>query len=530
MDTGFRAGYEYFQKSSGAVLGAFDGSAFGMQRAEYVAAVDEEITALEESINAFLGDKTPAKQLKGDIAEFWHAGTFNINAAANESAHRAIVDRSNEFGSVDVSSNFGKNFGLKYYATGEDSAKQQAISVFQRFKVYQEKGGKDRLEKFLADRQYTSEDVLNDPVYSGQIRIIPKDQLKDATAWLERMIKTEGARRPEQVKRYRDTLDLLRDHISDDQGNESIPLSKEDAERLAVLAKEGKFDAEKFGITAPELLSMEMVVKESLQAGVSAAVISMVLKIGPEIYKAIDYLIKNGEIEENQFKKIGFSAVTGASEGFIRGTIAAAISAGCKAGVFGETMRQVSPAIIGTVVAVTLNTIKNAFQVAGGKKTRTELTAELIQDMFISGAALAGGLLGKTSGAIIGGAVGTYIGGPAGVAAARVLSAVGSLLGSFVGSITGSFVYNVGYKAAISFCTETGVTLFGVVDQDYKLPNDIIAELGLETFEFDSFNTETFEPESFGFETFDSETIEPDTLGITMLRRGVIGISKIGYV
>jgi len=530
MDIGFRAGYEYFQKSAGAVLGAFEGGAFGAQRADYVSAVDEEISALEESINAFLGDKTPAKQLKGDIAEFWHAGTFNVNAATNESAHRAIVDRSNEFGSVDVSSNFGENFGLKYYATGEDSAKQQAISVFQRFKVYQSKGGKDPLEKFLADRQYTGEDILNDPVYSGQIRVIPKDQLEDATNWLERMIKTEGARRPEQVKRYQDTLDLLRDRISDNQGNESIPLSKEDAEKLAILAKEGKFSAEEFGLSAPELLSMEMVVKESLQAGMSAAVISMVLKVGPEIYKAIDYLIKNGEIEEEQFKKIGFAAVTGATEGFIRGTLAAAISICCKAGVFGETMKQVSPGIIGTVVAVSMNTLKHAFQVARGKKTRTELTAELIQDMFVSGGALAGGFLGKAGGTVVGGIVGTYIGAPAGVAAAKALSVVGSLLGSFVGSVAGSFVYNVGYKTAISFCTETGVTLFGLVDQDYTLPDDIIAELGLDTFEFESFEAETFEPERFEFETFDAETIVPDTLGITMLRRGVIGVSKIGYV
>lgn len=530
MDMGFRAGYEYFRKNSEAVLGAFEGGAFGTQRADYVDAVDEEIAALEDSINAFLGDKTPVKQLKGDIAEFWQAGTFNVNAATNESAHRAIVNRSNEFGSVDVSSNFGENFGLKYYATGEDSAKQQAMSVFRRFKVYQNKGGGDSLEKFLADRQYTGEDILNDPVYSGQIRVIPKDQLEDATAWLERMIKTEGVKRPEPVKRYQDTLNLLRDRISDNQGNESIPLSKEDAEKLAALAKEGKFDAAEFGITAPELLSMEMVVKESLQAGVSAAVISMVLKVGPEIYKAIDYLIKNGEIEEEQFKKIGFAAVTGASEGFIRGTVAAAISVCCKAGVFGEALKQVSPGIIGTVVAVTINTIKNAFQVAGGKKTRAELTTELIQDMFVSGGALAGGFLGKTGGAVVGDVVGTYIGGPSGVAVAKALSAVGSLLGSFVGSVAGSFVYNVGYKTAISFCTETGVTLFGLVDQDYKLPDDIIIELGLETFDFESFETETFEPNSFEFETFDTETIEPDTLGITMLRRGVIGISKVGYV
>ena len=86
------------------------------------------------------------------------------------------------------------------------------------------------------------------------------------------------------------------------------------------------------------------------------------------------------------------------------------------------------------------------------------------------------------------------------------------------------------YKATISFCTETGVTLFGLVEQDYQLPEDIIEEMGLETFDFDTFSVDTFEADTFKFETFDAESIEPDTLGIRMLRRGVLGISKIGYV
>ncbi len=515
MDIGFKAGYEYFQENCGAFLAAYSGGDFGTHRADYVESVEKEISILEESINAFSGDNTAAKQLKGDIAEFWHAGTFNVNAATSESLHRTVVDRSNEFGSVDISSNFGQDFGLKYYATGTESAKQQAISIFQRFKVYQSKGGKDSLDKFLADRNYTAEDVLNDPVYSGQIRVIPKDQIEEATTWLKRMIATESARRPEEVRRYQDTLDFLRGKISDNEGSESIPLSREDAEKLAAIAKEGKFKAEDYGITAPELLNAEMVAKEALRSGLSAAVISMVLKLGPELYKAIDYLIKNGEIDEDKFKKVGFAAVSGASEGFIRGSIAAAITTCCKSGILGDALKEINPGVVGVAVVLTMNTFKNAYQVAIGNKTRAELSAELIQDMFVSGSALAGGIIGRTGGAAMGGAV---------------LSTVGSLLGTFVGSVVGSFAYNVGYKTAISFCTETGITLFGLVEQDYSLPEDIIADIGLETFDFETFEPETFEPETFEFETFSPETFEPDTLGIKMLRRGVIGVSKIGYV
>lgn len=509
--SGFSEGYQFFQKTAGAVAAAFEGGDFGTSRAVYVDSVEDEISKLEESINAFYGDKTPVAQLKGDIAEFWHSGTFNVKAAANQSAHRTFVDRSNEFGSVDVSSNFGKSFGLKYYKTGDESAKMQAVSVFQRFKEYQGKGGTDSLDKFLSDRGYTSKDVLNDPIYAGQIRVIPTDQLKKATEWLTQKIKDEGVKRPEQVKRYQETLALLRDRISDKEENESIPLSKEDAEKLARLAKEGKFDAEEFaGISAPELLNMEMLVKASLKAGMTAAAISLVLRVGPEIFKAVDYLIKNGEVDAEQFKKIGFAAVTGASEGFIRGSVAAAITTCCKAGIFGTALKEINPGIIGTIVAVTMNTMKNAYQVSIGKKSRTELTTELVKDMLVSASSLALGFVGQV--------------------VLYELPVVGYLLGSFVGSVVGTFIYHAGYKAALSFCTETGVTLFGLVEQDYKLPDDIIKEMGLETFEFESFTTETFEPESFSFDTFDTETIQPDSLGIRMLRRGVIGVSKIGYV
>lgn len=510
MSVGFQEGYEYFGKNAGATIGAFDGGDFGVARAAYVDTVNNEISLLEKSINDFAGKLTPYKLIKGDIAEFFQAGTFNVNAAVNESAHRVAVDRSHDFGSVDVTSNFGENYGLKYYGSGQESARAQAVSVFQRFKEYQATGSKDSVEKYLADRNYSDvEAVLNDPIYSGQIRVIPYDQLTEANAWLERMIKTEGVRRPEQVKRYQETLDLLRDRIADNQGNESIPLSKADAEKLAVIAKEGKFEADDFGISAPDVLSFELVMKESLKAGMSAAVISLVLRVGPEIFKTIDYLIKNGEIEEGQFKKLGFAAVTGGSEGFIRGSVAAAITACCKSGLLGEVLKDINPGIVGAVTVIAMNTLKNAYLVAHGKKTRTEMSNELIKDMFVISSSIIGGYVGQ---------------------ALFELPVIGYLIGSLVGSVIGSFTYNIGYKLVISFCVDTGITMFGLVDQDYILPEDVIKDIGLATFGYETFRPATFEPETFGFETFDYNTIQPDSLDIKYLRRGVISISKIGYV
>lgn len=510
MERFFQEGYEYFRKNAAAYAGASEGAVFGIERAAYSDSVEKEIIDLEKNLNAFLGMRTPDKILKGDAAEFWHAGTFNVNAATNRSANRMSINRSHDYGSVDVSGDNGDRFGMKYYANGQESARAQSVSVFQRFKEYKATGGQNDLERYLVDRNYTYEDaILNDPIYSGQIRVIPSDQLQEATNWLERMIRTEAARRPEQYNRYQETLQLLQAKISDNQGNSSIPLTKIEAEKLASLGKQGKFDAESYGLSAPDALNFELLIKESMKAGLTAAVISLVLRVGPEIYKAIDYLIKNGDIDEDRFKRIGFAAVSGGAEGFIRGSVASAITFCCNSGALGEAFKGVNPSVVGAVVAVTMNTIKGAYEVAIGKKTRTELSNDIVRDMFVSACALIGG----------------------GISQARIkIPVLGYMIGSFVGSMVGSFVYNFGYKTALSFFIETGFTMFGLVRQDYILPKDVIQEIGIETFDYETFFPETFQAETFNFDSFGIYAFEPDSICIKYLRRGVIGTSRIGFV
>ena len=500
---GFEEGYTYFEKNASAYVAS-------TMSDSYVASVNDEIEKLVNDLNSFEDFKTSSNVLKGDVAEFWHTGTYNIDSALKGSSNRAFVDRSHDFASTDISTNYGDKYGLKYYSDGEASAKAQAVSVFQRFKEYQSHGGTDSMDDFLRSRGYdNAESVLNDPIYSGQIRIIPRDQLEEATQYLERMIKTEAARRPEQVYRYRETLNMLKDRLSDDKGAESIPLSTKEAEVLAKLAKQGKINADDLGLTTEELIKYDYIIQQAFKAGLTAATISVVLKVAPEIIKAIDYLIKNGEINAVQFKKIGFAAVSGGAEGFIRGSVSAALTASCKAGLLGETLKSVDPTIVGTVTVLTINVIKNAFQVAVGNKSTSQLTSELVRDMYISTCSLIGG----------------------GISQAFIeVPVLGYMIGSFVGSIIGSFTYNVGHKAIVSFCVDSGFTMFGLVEQDYTLPKEVIEQMGIETFDYETLHYDTFEPESFSFDSFETDTFEPDTLDVTFLRRGVIGVSKVGYV
>lgn len=503
----FEEGYTYFEKYSSAYMGAEAGHA-------YVHAVQQEIDKLTQDMNAFAGFRTDIASLKGDVAEFWHSGTHNIDAVVKGAGVRTHVDRSHGFSSPDITGSDGLAYGLKYYKSGEESAKAQAVSIFQRYKEYEaeaKRAGRpaSTYEQYLKERGYDQMDGLHDPVYTGQVRIIPKDQMEEAIAWLERKIREEGASRPEQVRRYQETLDLLRDRIRSSEGTESIPLSKEDSERIARLAKEGQFNPEEFGLTTDELIQYKYVLQQAFKAGMSAAVIAMVLRMAPEIYKAIAHLIHEGKIDAESFRRIGFAAVSSGAEGFIRGSVSAAVTTACQAGLWGAAAKSVNPAVIAAVTVVVMDTMKNAFLVAVGRMERAEMIDALARNMYISTCSL---LFGGLTQSII------------------HIPVLGFMIGSFVGSIVGAFTYSAAQCTLMSFCVDTGFTMFGLVEQDYRLPDEVLQEMGIDRFEFESFGVEGFEAPTFDLPSFEVEAFDYPTIGMTILRRGVIGIHRVGYI
>ena len=494
----FEKGWKFFVENSSIYSTQID-------TVKWIDSVDKEVKELEKNLNKFSKYKTSEAFLKGDAAEFWHAGTFNINAAFNKSMNRAGVQRSRELGSVDVSTN-DSNYSLKYYGDGIASAKAQAISVFQRFAEYKAAGGTKTEKEYLRELGYTD---INDPLYLDQLRVIPVDQLEIAKKFLEDKIAKEKTIRPEQVKRYKEALELLRSKIEDKDGNQSIELTKDEAEKLAKIAKEGDFKAEDYNIDTHNLMNYEVIFKESMKSGINAAVLSMVLKLGPEIYKSIDYLIKNGEIDKNQFKESGFDVINAGTESFIKGFISSSITYLCKSGAFGEQAKSVDASVISLATVLAMNLIKNTYKVTIGEMTKAELAESFIRDSFISALSLGGGYIGN---------------------ALIKIPVLGYMVGSFVGSLVGTFIYEGLDKVAISFCIDTGFTLFGIVDQNYKLPEDIIESIGVEKFEYEKMDFETFEPETFKINTFEFDNFTPENIGIRVLRRGVIGVNRIGYI
>ena len=486
-------------------------SQYGSVQADtYISNIDTAINTFNEDINYFEGFATDIGQLKGDIFEFGESDTFNIYAALNDSKFKTVVDRSHDFASSDITSNWGDSFGLKNLRNAQASAKAQSTSYFERYCEYKATSGHTDLtfEDFLRERNIEPIDVLkHESIYNGQIRIIPKDQLEEAIAYLKLKIAKEAGNRPEQVARLQETLDKLETKIKAPDGTQSVEFTKEETEEIARLAKEGKFDAKEFGFSTEELVELSHILKQGVKAGMSAAIISFVLKTAPEIYKCLEQLIKEGQIDKNQFQEMGFAALSGSSEGFIRGFVSASLTTACESGVLGETLKSVNPNIIAGLTVITMNMMKDSFLVIKGTMNRYEMTTNLSRNIFVTSCALGLGGLTQLCLPMIPGAY---------------------LLGNFVGSFVGSFAYVAVDKAVISFCIESGWTLFGLVKQDYHLPDEIIKQLGFDIYEIDEFDIDEYETDKFSFDEFKLDKYEGDFIQI--LRRGVIGVHQIGYI
>ena len=473
---------------------------------KYIDKITKAIIEAQEELNGVVYEyKSSPESIGGYFAEAWHTETYNIDAAVKGADTRAWIPErvggiKATFAQPDISINNGDNYGLKYYNSGDKSAMEQTKSYWERYKHDFHDTDKT-FEEFLMERGLDPETTNKfASIYNGQLRLIPKDQLSDCIEALKRKISQESYRGSDLVEGYKETLKNLMDRLKGPDGVESIPLSKEDSKRLAILARDGDIDLNKIGINTENLVNYEYIFQRALNAGMTSAVISMVLKVAPEIYKTIDKLIKDGELDLNDLENIGFAAIKGSAQGFINGSISAAITTACTAGLFGTVLKTINPTIVGTLTVIVTNSIVYSIKLANKKITKEEFALKISKDIFISTCSIGLGTITQTL--------------------IPELPAFAFLIGSFIGSLAGSFVYDKGYNKFMSFCCDIGFTCFGLVEQDYKIPDKILKEMKIKTFEHKTFEHKTFEHKTFKYQT----------IGLTFMSREVIGVSKIGYV
>ena len=159
---------------------------------------------------------------------------------------------------------------------------------------------------------------------------------------------------------------------------------------------------------------------------------------------------------------------------------------------------------------VAVNAIRNGVKVAKGEMDNREFADAVVRDTFVSAVALAGGAVGQ--------------------AALPMVPMIGYLLGSFVGSAVGGITYNAGQSLLMSFAVEKGITFFGIVDQDYELPESTLESLGIEVFEYERFMPDSASIDKFSPDVLRLDPTSVDTYRISFPKRGVIGFGKVGYI
>ena len=450
-----------------------------------IEAINAEIDKLIKSLNELKNHNLREEQLKGFVAEEWHAGTFNIDAVRKMSEHRAWTLKENGYGSVDIDTNFGKQYSLKYSNTAKDAEQMQAL-----------------LDKDTRIRKY-----------HGQENLIAEEQLDEAKAIARRREIRNVLTRTNVAEAHKETREHLTGKVSDDNGVESKSLSIKESKQIAKEINQDGFDAEKHGFTKEQLMEEVRInyMNQAMKAGLTAASITAITQLVPELYKAIDYLIKNGEIDLNIVKQSSGKIITASGESFLRGSIAYTVEMGIQNGLFGEAIQTISPSIVGAMVAIILGTIKNSILVAAGKMTANQMGGYLMDSIIIS------------SGCIVSMKLGMVV-----QALCPELPMIGYAIGSLLGCSL-SIVYGIGKKHLISFCVDSGFTCFGLVDQNYELPEEALSRLGVEYVPIPKTEISTTNINKISTEK-QIEQNQLETIDIQILRRGIIGINKIGYV
>lgn len=453
---------------------------------QQIQAINDAIDELARSINEHPHLNLDVEQFKGYVAEEFHAATFNLEAIRKGSAHRATTLHENRYGSVDIDTNFGKQYSLKYANTAKDAEAFQAVL--------------DRDTRL--------------PKYHGQERLIASEQLQDAKAWATKRASKDILTREDVSASHSETSEHLVSRISDGEGVESHDLTIQESKAIARKAKEGGFDPEKHGISKETPLAEVQIayLNQALKAGLTAAAITAITQLVPELYKAIDYLIKHGEIDINQIKQSGKKVISISGEAFLRGSIAYGVQMAIQYGMFGEAFKNANPTLIGVVVTVVLGTIKDSIMVAAGKMSAKEMGMNFVDTLVIS------------SGYV----VSMKVGGLIAQALCPQLPGIGYAIGSLLGCSL-AVVYNIGKNKFISFCINTGFTCFGLVEQNYELPEAVLKEMGVEIVPINRAKIGTAAV-NCQQPTANIKRSAYETINITVLHRGIIGVNKIGYV
>lgn len=508
----FERGYSFACNQEVAAIAAQLG-------ADYINNVNQAIETLYDSMNAYdyyINTKPAQESLKGFIAEEWASGTANVDAAVKGKPLIMETKNSTALGSIDVGAIKGvdaPSYQLKVYSSPKATIDALGKTLRDAYKS-SNTDGSIPFDEWAASKGFSGAKPI-DLLYGDQFGLVSSDKLDACKVEaFRRLAKAKVLGKLDEVERWQKVSEGLTDRVRLKNGVESKPLAMEEARRKAIeVTERRKLKPQDDGMTAEQVVKTQNLMNQALKAGATAAAISAALKVAPEIYKAIDYLITEGELDEDSLRAIGAATADGGATGFVNGSATAAITIAAGKGMFGQTIKAalskpLGSNVIGALVVLVVETSKDAYFVACGKRTVQDLQRNLIQGTYVAVFSL------------VGAAVGNLIAPGSGVA-----MIVGSLVGSAVGGLTFSPVQTCVMKVSVEY----GFSFFGLIDQDYRLPDDVLDKRGVKTA-----SVKTVEPIRSSIEVEKTKRASVKqarlhTVEYKALSRDLISVNKVGY-
>lgn len=408
---------------------------------------------------------------KGDVAEAWHAGTFNVDAVRRGADGSAFAPR--DASPVDVAVRGGgtaEAAQLKYYRSPEDTAK-----------------------------------AISHPKYADlEQKVVPSDQVDGVREAAARLAAKNVEKCPEVADSYGHTRDTVDDRLRLD-GTESRPLSERESRDIVKdLRRKGDVDRDELGLTPQQVIQWEDVLREATTAAVRAAVLSAALQAAPHLIAIGRKALETGEIEASDFSPLARELPATLLRSGIAGGMSATLVGAARMGALGTGLQSIDPTFVAAGVTLAISSFETSFLAARGEISWPVAAARISQDGLVLASAMGGAALGQ---------------------ALIPIPMLGAMIGNIAGAVVARLAIDQVGGAVLGIAAETGWTVFGLVEQNHQVPPQLLAESGWSVLD-----VRKLQPAQLRIQTFQPMTLDPRTIDVQVLRRGVVAFGRVAYL
>jgi|GEM_PF-908973 len=453
----------------------------GQETQDYVVRVDGAIDQLVEEMGKLVDNDKGLLYAKGDLFEAWHAYTLNLDAVRRGLDVHASVPRDHSPIDVRVTSLFNTiDAQLKDCRTAEDTAR-----------------------------------AISNPKYQDMDqKIVPSDQMDAVREITARLALKNQLTRPEMEESYSHTAKVTDDRLRLG-GASGRPLSEFESRQLTQqLRADGDVDREGYGLTPEQVIQWEDFLRETSTAAIRAAALSAAIQMAPHIAALVLKALKAGELTLKDLVPMGKQVPSAVLRSGLSGGLTASIIAAARMGTLGGAFKDLDPTMVAACVALSITTIGTSIKAAQGIISWQVAGKTMVEDSLVLACAM-----GCAT------AAGQF---------AIPIPLLGAVIGNIVGAIVARLVIAKANEVMLGVAADTGWTFFGMVCQDYSIPDSIFLQeawdsLKIELLHMEELRVEELEIDELELDHLEVEEIAMEPITAHILRRGVISFGRVGY-